>query len=587
MKAFVKKHLNVLSAAAVVAIVAVSAFAGSARDKWEQGADRRKADYIFMEALRQKSLDNLDAYFELYRRAYELDTTSTSIGQDLGYYYMVLGGNDSTLARQGYEMMRRHFDAVPDDYYSAIFYGQINERIGNRDEALRVWQTLDSLYPGKPELSMRLAETLGDTNDSTDLRRTLDILNRIERSTGKNLAVTSQRVRTLLALKDTAAITKELHGLIESSPWNADSHVYAGDVYMALNQRDSAIIYYNRACEVDSTSGLAYYRRADYYRQTGDSIAYDREVFRALEQENLDLEVKNEILTGYVRELYQDSLQRPRITSLFELMLQQHPHEIQVRETYAAYLAITGNYSSAAEQLDYALDIDPSAIERWRSAIAFHLQAEEYDRALRQGDKALSYHPGNPDLHLINGTSLMMAKRPVEAIPVLQKAFELTDSLDRDARSTVMTSIGDAYYQAENADSAFICYERALELNPANLLAMNNCAYHLAVEGKDLDRAERLSAVTVREDPQNPTTLDTYAWIFFKKKNYAMARDYINRAIEYDPDPSEELLEHAGDIYFMNGEPDEAVDFWEKALEKAPDNELLQRKVKHKTYFYK
>ncbi len=36
----------------------------------------------------------------------------------------------------------------------------------------------------------------------------------------------------------------------------------------------------------------------------------------------------------------------------------------------------------------------------------------------------------------------------------------------------------------------------------------------------------------------------------------------------------------------MNGEPQKALEFWEKALALDPDNELLQRKVKHKTYFY-
>lgn len=36
----------------------------------------------------------------------------------------------------------------------------------------------------------------------------------------------------------------------------------------------------------------------------------------------------------------------------------------------------------------------------------------------------------------------------------------------------------------------------------------------------------------------------------------------------------------------MNAEPAAALDFWQKALELEPDNELLQRKVKHKTYFY-
>ena len=32
---------------------------------------------------------------------------------------------------------------------------------------------------------------------------------------------------------------------------------------------------------------------------------------------------------------------------------------------------------------------------------------------------------------------------------------------------------------------------------------------------------------------------------------------------------------------------DEAIDFWKKALKLDPENELLQKKVKHKTFFYK
>lgn len=37
----------------------------------------------------------------------------------------------------------------------------------------------------------------------------------------------------------------------------------------------------------------------------------------------------------------------------------------------------------------------------------------------------------------------------------------------------------------------------------------------------------------------------------------------------------------------MDGEPDEAVELWKEALELAPDNKLLEKKVKHKTYFFK
>ena len=65
--------------------------------------------------------------------------------------------------------------------------------------------------------------------------------------------------------------------------------------------------------------------------------------------------------------------------------------------------------------------------------------------------------------------------------------------------------------------------------------------------------------------------------------------DMIDRTMELtgEEDMSADVLEHAGDIYFMDGEPEKAVEFWKEALKMDPSNELLQRKVKHKTYFFK
>ena len=66
-------------------------------ERWSDGADRRKADYIFMEAMRQNALGNDDAFFELLRRAHELDPSDTQPGMTLGYYYMALGQEDTCL----------------------------------------------------------------------------------------------------------------------------------------------------------------------------------------------------------------------------------------------------------------------------------------------------------------------------------------------------------------------------------------------------------------------------------------------------------------------------------------------------------
>ena len=49
---------------------------------------------------------------------------------------------------------------------------------------------------------------------------------------------------------------------------------------------------------------------------------------------------------------------------------------------------------------------------------------------------------------------------------------------------------------------------------------------------------------------------------------------------------SADVLDHAGDIYFMPGEPERALAFWKRALALDPENKLIQKKVLHKTYFF-
>lgn len=559
----------------------------ASRERWAQNADTRKADYIYMEAMRQNALGNDDAFFELLQRAHSLDSSDTQPGLTLGYYYMALGQEDSTLAAKGYDMMRRHFNSHPDDYYGAIFYGMVNNQLGNTAESVRVWQTLDSLNPDKPDVTLKLAEALQASRDTANLRRSVDVLNRIERAEGKDLGLTSHKVRALMALRDTAATHREVRSLLSTSAKNATNTLYAGDVFMALNLPDSAISYYNKACEIDPTNGLAYYKRAEFYRERGDSIGFDREVFEAVRQEGLDLDVKLEIFSGYIRQLYADSLQRPRIQSIFDDLLMSHPHEARIHDLYSSYLIAIENYRGAAEQQEYALDIDPSDTNRWRSAISLYGRAEDYEKALEVAQRANHYLPDDPVLTFYTSTTLSQLNRDNEAMQLLHKALEQTDEADNDLKSTILCSIGDNLYKNGQTDSAFVYYDRALEANPENLLALNNCAYFMAEQGIDLDKAERMSAICVRQQPDNDTALDTYAWIFFKKKDYAQAKEMIDRAMALEVnDPQADVLHHAGDIYYMNGDPESALEFWEEALKLDPDNKLLRKKVKNKTHYY-
>ena len=574
-----------LSVALTAVVVPLFVTAGKKADV-TPNSDELKADYIFMEALRQHAIDKEDAYYDLLSRAYQLDPSNSDVGFFLGYYTVMTSGDDSTMFKNGYDLMKRHFNEAPADFYSNFVYGSINDRLGSRDEALKVWTTLDSIYPHKMEISYKLAEALASSGDSSKIARAIGVYDRIEKTQGKNIPLTTSKIRAFLSSQDTASIYKEVYSLLKSAPHSVENNVFAGNVFAMFSDNDSALTYFDKACDLDSTSGLAYYSRANFYKSIGDSVNYDKEVFRALSRESLELDAKLELLTGYIRELYDDPSQQGRIQELFATLLDQHPHEVDIHDLYCSYLIAIEDYASAAEQLGYALDIDPSSEDRWRTLLSLYMQADDYAKSAEKGETALRYHPSSAMIHLMLGTDYNLMKEYDKALSNLNKSMELTDSVDYEAVSQIMSSMGDVYYAKGDRDSAFVYYDKAISIDPDNLLALNNCAYYLAVEVRDLDKAEEMSARTIKQRPDDATSLDTYAWVMFRKKNYTEAMAYIDKAIANSEDPSEELYHHAGDIYFMNGEPQKALEFWEKALALDPDNELLQRKVKHKTYFY-
>ena len=321
----------------------------------------------------------------------------------------------------------------------------------------------------------------------------------------------------------------------------------------------------------------------------GDSTAFDREVFQALMQPDLDYEPKVGILYNYVSKLYDDSTQRDRIENMFQTLVDQYPHEADVRFLYGDYLVTISQYGPAAEQIRYALDADPDDEGRWRQLTSLFFINKENDKALQTVEDAVRYFPDNAGLYELGAVIASGEKLYDRAFGYYDKALARIDSTDIDAFSNLLSSIGDTYYGKGNTDSAFVYYRKAIAVNPDNYLALNNCAYHLACEDRDLDKALEMIEKAVANDPENVTSLDTYAWVLFKRKEYAKAKEMIDAVLESEAEESSsaDVLEHAGDIYFMNGEPDEALEFWKQALEENPDNELLRRKVKNKTFFFK
>ena len=95
------------------------------------------------------------------------------------------------------------------------------------------------------------------------------------------------------------------------------------------------------------------------------------------------------------------------------------------------------------------------------------------------------------------------------------------------------------------AKELYPIYEQILEINPHNLSILNDYAWTLATHKGDLNKAESMSAITIKEDPYNATFLDTYGWIMYMKGEKDLALFYLTRAQMYaEEDNMAEIKEH-------------------------------------------
>ena len=540
-------------------------------------ANRVKATYVLMEAQRQHFLEHDDAFYHLIAYAYSLDSTNTSIA-----FYMGVAKFERTSFEHTDELtaalaqMRKHVEAHPEDKYEARLYAHAAFLVNQYQEGLRVLNIQHQLHPQDDNLLSTMADAYEKTSD---YKKALAIYDTLQQWQGQSVELSSAKLKAYQALNDTTGAIHEMRALLASAPTNADYNLAMGKMLFMFGYRDSAMVYYDKAQQYEPDNGLTYLTKAEYYLALGDTLNYDRQTYQALVSTDLDVESKLQILVNYTKTLLSAKDTTHRTDHLFDVLIEQHPLEPQIRVLYSEYLMVIDNNEGAAEQIDYALNLDPTNKELWTRLMAYYLYAGNYEKAIEVGDKAIRLNPDNVELYSYLGSSCYSVKQYDKAIEVYDKALAILDSTQVDDRSNLLSGKADVKFAMGDTIAAFALYDQSLDLNPDNPGTLNNYAYFLALSNRDLDKAERMSAKTIVEDAANPTYLDTYAWVFYMRKEYTMAQLYIEMAINNEEQPTSELFEHYGYILLANGDKQKALEQWRKAIELKPDNEQLVKQI--------
>lgn len=582
-----KKLSRIFIIVALITLALGQAMAGGVKTKYVEKSiseqDKRKAEYIYLQAQVCKERDSIAAYYDLVKYAYELDTTNTAISFYYGYLMIIKDNSTDTEKERGLMLMKKHVYAHPEDYNEATYFSDVCLKLRRVDLGLEVAEKLAEINPNKTEVQMMLAAAYVRNQKYAEA---LKVYEKIEEFEGKSSEITTYKAALCSQLGDTLGAIAEIRNLYNTAPSNVDFNLVMSELFKQYNMQDSALYYLDKAQKLEPDNGNVYFAKAQYFDEIGDSVNYDNQIYKALVSNDLPVETKLDVLTQYTQTqlLRNDSTQR--VNNLFKVLVEQHPHEPKVHELYSMYYSTIKDYKHALEEVGYQVDLDPTNAEAWQRMMVVNILDDNYAGAVKAAQKALEYNPENLDLYRYIASSYYQMKDYDNALGTYDKVLSLVDSTQNtELYSDILSGKGDVYVELGDTVRAFQFYDRALVVEPGNTSVMNNYAYFLSLSNKDLDKAESMAAKAVYANPNNATFIDTYAWVFFKKKNYDMALLYIKSAMNNADSPSADIIEHYGDILFMTGDHEGAVTQWEKALELNPSNELLQRKVQDKTYY--
>lgn len=539
---------------------------------------QRKYDYFFLEAMRLKEKKDYASAFGLLQHCLDIHPNAASALYEVSQYYMFL-----RQVPQGQEALEKAVANAPDNYWYSQGLASLYQQQNELDKAITLLEQMVVRFPAKQDPLFNLLDLYG-RQEKYD--KVISTLNRLEKHMGKNEQLSMEKFRIYLQMKDDKKAFQEIESLVQEYPMDMRYQVILGDVYLQNGKKQEAYDVYQKVLAAEPDNPMAIFSMASYYKQTGQEELYQQQLDTLLLNKKVTPDTKVGIMRQMIVENEQADKDSTQIIALFDRIMKQEQDDPQIPMLYAQYLLSKNMEAESVPVLEQVVDLDPTNNAARMMLIGAAVKKEDYKQIIKVCEPGIDATPDALEFYYYLAVAYNQAEKPDSVISICKRALEhKTADGKKEIVSEFYSILGDMYHTQKQMKEAYAAYDSALVYNPSNIGALNNYAYYLSVERRDLDKAEEMSYKTVKAEPNNATYLDTYAWILFEKGNYAEARIYIDNAMKSEGgDKSDVIVEHCGDIYYMTGDVDGALTYWKKALEMGSESKTLKQKIEKKKY---
>jgi len=543
----------------LIAIALLLGAAGAARAQDVTGvivAPDTTALHHYADGVRLSAEERYEEAIARFERALALASDHDPSHYELSRALATLGRNAEAEPHSA-----RAVELDPDNRWYREQRGHLLVSLERYDEATEVFKAIvadrGSFDPDNYRMLALLYHRAGRTDDA------LATLSAAEERMGSTPRLIDMKRGLLIEagrIDDAAAITE---AYIAATPYDEESRLVLAQIYAHQGRDSLRVATLKRVVEINPHNAEALSALADAYMAGGQdklSLATLAQLFTLPSVPPARKKEMVERLTGNIN-FYRANYHK--IGELALMLVTQNPRDASVVEAYAVHALRGGEEEGALGLLKDRIGRMDAPLTTYLMVIQIEARQKRVDSVELWSDRALERFPAAMDVHLLRAGIQQYFKRYPEAQRTLDGALRAadTDSL----RSEVWGAIGTLWHERGNDRKTFSAYKKALRYGADNALVLNNYAYFLSEDGRELDRAKKMAERAVELNPGIASYYDTYAWVLYKSGDYAGAKRVMQQALPLDREGNPELLFHYGDILWALGDEFMATVYWKQA----------------------
>jgi tetratricopeptide (TPR) repeat protein len=540
--------------------------------------DKNEFEYTFIEGLKQKMIGNQQAAITLFSKCLTINPNSASAMFELAKIHS--GNGDMTSSSL---LLEKAIQIDSENKWYKVLLAQIYQQGKQYKKAAGLYGELYKLDPENLEYLYMNAALL---SSAEKFDQAIEVYNELEKKVGINDQISVEKQQIYLSEGKKKEAQAELQKLIDFNPKEPRYYGLMADFYLSLKDEANALKYYLKILEIDPDNGFVLFSLTSFYREKGDKEKAWEYVRKGFLNKSVEVETKIQFYLMMTASEETPFFTEEQIDELVNILVKTNSDDYRVYTVYAEYLISKGKMEEARSQLRKVLETEKDNYMIWERMILISNDLLDFKSIYSDAGNALELFPNQPNLYGLKAIACLQLEKYTEALDILKEGEPyLLDNKPMKIQFDLYRA--EANYKLDRVEAAFDAFDSVIKLDPENWLAMNNYAYYLSLRNEKLDKAEELSSKAVRANPVNPTYLDTYSWVLFMRKDYSLAKFYMETAIKNGGDKNGVIIEHYGDILFMLGDKENAVEQWKRALQTGDGTKFLDEKIKQERYLDK